>query len=143
MILAIATGLLLTVVTIAIHATGTAWWIERLRQRSKFAPTKPKHRSAIWLLSSTATLLLSLQLLEVIVWAAFYLVLPDVPSITSLEDAAYFSMVTFTTLGYGDITLAGSWRMLSAIQGTTGLLICGWSTAILIAIVQSIWGEKK
>lgn len=140
MITAIATGLVLTVVTIAIHATGTAWWIGRLRR--KHASSKPKHRSALWLLSSTATLLLTLQLLEVLVWAGVYRVLPDAPSITSLEDAVYFSMATFTTLGYGDITLTGGWRILSTIQATTGLLICGWSTAILLAIVQAIWREE-
>lgn len=143
MIPPIATGLILTVITIAIHAVGTSWWIRRLRRRGKRASPKLRRHTAIWLLSTTATLLLTLQLLEVLVWAGVYRMLPGIDSISSLEDAVYFSMVTFTTLGYGDITLTGSWRMLSAIQGTTGLLICGWSTAILIAIVQAIWGESS
>lgn len=143
MITVLATAFLFTVATIAIHAMGTAWWIRRLRRKGKKSSSELKRRNVIWLLSSTATLLLTLQLLEVLVWASVYVMLPGVDGITNLEDAVYFSMVTFTTLGYGDITLVGPWRMFSAIQAAVGLLICGWSTAILLAIVQAIWGESE
>ncbi|MEO1615793.1 MAG: potassium channel family protein [Planctomycetota bacterium] len=137
MLLAILTGLLLTMATVAIHSAGTSWWIAKLRQRGKEDETGASLRTN-WLLSTTATLLLSLQLIEVLVWALVYLLIPTIEGIQTLEEAIYFSTVTFTTLGYGDVTLSGNWRMLSAIQGATGLLICGWSTAILLAVVQAI-----
>ena len=54
------------------------------------------------------------------------------------ERAMYFSLVTFTTLGYGDVTLPGAWGLLAACQAALGLFIFGWSTAIVIAAVQRI-----
>lgn len=44
-----------------------------------------------------------------------------------------------TTLGYGDITLAGDSRVASGIEALDGILLVGWSTAVLFAIVQRIW----
>ena len=57
----------------------------------------------------------------------------------TFETAVYFSFVTFTTLGYGDITLSESGRVLSGIQALNGILLVGWSTAVLFAVVQKLW----
>ena len=140
MMLAIITGFVLATVTVAIHSCGTAWWINRLKHSYEQADGR-QPRSA-WSLSSTATLLLSLQLTEVLLWAVVYLLVPNVESIHTFEEAIYFSTVTFTTLGYGDLTLEGKWRILSAMQGATGILICGWSTAVLLAVVQAIRDQE-
>ena len=48
----------------------------------------------------------------------------------------YYSFITLTTLGYGDITLSEGWRILSGIEALNGLLLVGWTTALLFAIVQ-------
>jgi hypothetical protein len=49
-------------------------------------------------------------------------------------------MVSFTTLGYGDITLTDSeWRLLSGIEALDGILLVGWSTALLFIVVQRSW----
>ena len=53
------------------------------------------------------------------------------------ERAVYFSIVTFTTLGYGDITLPyEEWRILSGVEALNGILLFGWTTAFLFAVVQ-------
>jgi hypothetical protein len=83
--------------------------------------------------------LLLLHILEVTVWALVYLALPQLPEFEDAEQALYFSTVTFASLGYGDVFIQGSWRLLSAIQAMTGLLIFGWSTALLYAVVQRLW----
>lgn len=49
--------------------------------------------------------------------------------------------VTFTTLGYGDIVLGPEWRLLSGIEAINGIVLFGWSTAFLFAIVQRSWKE--
>jgi len=139
MIFVITTGLGLTILTIAIHAAGTALLVNRFRLNRRDQDAEIAYPRIVGMLSGAAILLLVLHLTEVCVWAVVYRILPDVEAIATLEDAIYFSGVTFAALGYGDITLVGHWRMLSAIQAATGLLIFGWSTAILIAIVQSIW----
>ena len=70
---------------------------------------------------------------ESALWAAFYVWVGALPD---FSDAIYFSLVTFTTLGYGDVTLNDAWRMLAATQAATGILIFGWSTAVIVAVVQ-------
>lgn len=82
----------------------------------------------------------NVSMLEVLLWAFAYMALGE---IKELEAAFYFSMVTFTTLGYGDIVLDQSWRLLASFQAATGIIMFGWTTAILMAVVQySYFGRK-
>lgn len=57
-----------------------------------------------------------------------------VGAVQDFESALYFSTVTFTTLGYGDIVLDGRWRLFGAIEAGNGLILFGWSTAFLLSI---------
>ena len=84
-------------------------------------------------------MLLVLHLTEALIWAVVYLILPDTPNISTFEEAVYFSLVTFTTLGYGDITLGPEWRLLSGAEAVNGILLAGWSTALLFTVVQRSW----
>jgi hypothetical protein len=68
--------------------------------------------------------------IEVWVWALAYLAIGVV---NGLEEAVYFSTVTFSTLGYGDITLATDWRVFAALEAMNGFILIGWSIAYLIA----------
>ena len=54
----------------------------------------------------------------------------------TLLDCSYFSFVTFTTVGYGDMTLHGCWQLLSVGEAINGVLMAGWSTAQLVYVVQ-------
>jgi len=56
-----------------------------------------------------------------------------------LERALYFSMVSFTTLGFGDVTLPQNWRLLSGIIAANGLILFGLNTAFLIEILQRLF----
>jgi len=61
-----------------------------------------------------------------------------VGAIRSFEDALYFSTATYSTIGYGDVALSKSWRVLGAIEGANGVILLGWSTAFFISIVARI-----
>jgi voltage-gated potassium channel len=135
-------GVVLTLVTIGIHAVGTAWWIGRLKLRAKRVSGLKIKLLPLRLLCSTAMLLLLLHMAEVAPWATAYLLLPGLDSINSFEQATYFATVTFASLGYGDIVIEGPWRLLSAVQAMNGLLVFGWSTALLFAVVERIWGAE-
>lgn len=83
---------------------------------------------AIGALLTAATLFL-----DILLWAWVY---RYVGAIHSLEASLYFSGITFTTVGYGDITLAKCWQLLSVGEAVNGVLMAGWSTALLIVLVQ-------
>ena len=79
--------------------------------------------------------------MEIVVWALAYLYLLPPNVLGTFEEATYFSFVTFTTLGYGDITLTEVWRILSGIEALNGILLIGWSTAMVFAVVQRTWKD--
>ncbi|KPJ98660.1 MAG: hypothetical protein AMJ60_07550 [Desulfobacterales bacterium SG8_35] len=129
---------LMLVVTTAIHAAAMVLGLQAIR--SEGAPS-PKRLTRIFRVSSIVILMSLAALLEVLVYALTYLALN---AIEGLEKALYFSMVTFTTLGYGEIVLEEQWRLLASFEAANGIIMFGWSTAIVIAIVQRVYfGEGQ
>jgi hypothetical protein len=53
--------------------------------------------------------------------------------VAHIEEALYFSTVSFSTIGFGDVVLSPEWRMFSSLEGINGFLLIGWSTAYLVA----------
>lgn len=76
---------------------------------------------------------------EAIVWALMYLFTPEITVLSDPQSAFYFSLVTYTTLGYGDIVLTGDFRVLSAVQAANGVLIFGWTTALILFYIQVLF----
>lgn len=69
------------------------------------------------------------------IWASVFLLLD---AIATLEASLYFSVVTFTTLGYGDITLPPQWRLLASLTAVNGLIIFGLNTAFLVEFMSQL-----
>lgn len=79
-----------------------------------------------------------------LVWAFCYYMIPETASqFSSFSEAVYFSLVTFTTLGYGDISLGSNWRLLSGLEAINGIMLIGWSTAMMFALIQNIYKRIK
>jgi hypothetical protein len=74
-----------------------------------------------------------LHLAEISAWAALYIWNGAIPDLAS---ALYFSAVTYTTTGYGDIVLPPPWRIDGAMEALTGILMCGWSTGFFFTVVS-------
>jgi hypothetical protein len=87
-------------------------------------------------LATLVLLMTSAAYLESVLWAVSYRMADALPS---FQEALYFSLVTFTTLGYGDITLGEEWRMLGALQAANGILMFGWTTALIVAVAQRVY----
>jgi len=132
-------GAFLIAITVIIHGVGTTFLVRYLAQRFLDARGHWGSRYAMSALITAAIVLVMLHVLEIIVWAGVYKALVPAGELADLESAVYFSFVTFTTLGYGDITLSEGWRLLSGIQALNGILLVGWSTALMFAVVQKSW----
>ncbi len=131
-------GATLVTLTVVIHAIGTTLWIRHIGRRYA-DQTSWRRRTAIMILIRTVLILMTLHAVEIMLWAGSYILLLPAGELASFEQAVYFSIVTFTTLGYGDITLSEGWRMLSGIEALNGILLIGWTTAMLFAVVQHMW----
>ncbi len=66
--------------------------------------------------------LFALHGFEIWLYAALYVALRALPD---LETAVYFSIITFSTIGYDDEGMAIAWRLVSAIEGMNGVLLMG------------------
>jgi hypothetical protein len=74
--------------------------------------------------------------LEALIWSVTYL---GIGAFQAFEEALYFSFVTFTTVGYGDIVLREDFRLLASLEAANGVIMFGWSTAIVITAIQKVY----
>ena len=127
-------GCIMIIITTIIHSAMTRLAIYLNESKSISWVAIQKNHIPVWL-SVIVLLIFCATIIESVIWTMCYLY---TGAIGSLEEALYFSLVTFTTLGYGDIVLSDNWRLLSSIQAVNGIIIFGWSTAILMTTVQRL-----
>jgi len=125
-------GFLLMAVCVTIHATGVTTALRRVRGS---AASIQSYGRSLRLFILLAMWMVLLHLCEIVVWAAVY---TWNSAIADLPTAIYFSAVTYTTTGYGDIVLPPPWRLDSGIEALTGILMCGWSTGFFFAVVSRL-----
>jgi voltage-gated potassium channel Kch len=92
------------------------------------------------LLGTSVLVILLIHFFEAWIWAVIYFVIGE---FTDLGQATYFSVVTATTLGYGDITLSEKWQLLASIEAMGGLILFGASTAYLIEVMRYFFTENR
>ncbi|SFR98172.1 Ion channel [Yoonia litorea] len=135
MLVQIAIGSLLLVSSVLI--AGMSFWlfelrVTRLRPWLTRAPHRPK---LIMVLCLTALWVLVQMTIAVWMWALTFLLLGVFPT---LETSVYFSLVSFTTLGFGDILLPIEWRLLGGMAALNGLLNIGLVTAAMVETLRQL-----
>ncbi len=95
---------------------------------------------ALWMLIRIAIWIIGAHLFEIAIWASFYTWVRAFPDMWT---SFYFSAVTYTTTGYGDLVLPAGWRLFAAVEGLTGILMCGWSTGVFFAVVSRMYFGKS
>lgn len=118
---------------VIIHSCGLALILRQMRGRPP-APTDRPWKTAL-IIVQLAWKLTSLHLVQIALWAAYFRLQGCLPD---FETALYFSGVSYSTLGYGDVVLPHDWRMLGPAEGLTGILMCGLSTALFFAIAHRL-----
>jgi hypothetical protein len=117
---------------IAIHAVVMATVVGTARN----ALTWNRRQSQIWLAAvmvATVGVLMVAHVAEVIAWSLAYAILDVVPTGT---DVLYFAFVNYTTLGYGDVVPVEGWRLLGPMAAMNGVLLFGWSTAVIFEVLR-------
>ena len=136
----IAIGSALLFVTTLIHAGCTIVALWALRVSHADRRTKSSRSARVLLTSALVLMMFYASLVESLIWASTYLALG---AISGLEKALYFSTVTFTTLGYGDVVLDESWRILASFEAAAGIIMFGWTTALIVAFISHILSQMR
>jgi hypothetical protein len=75
------------------------------------------------------------HLIEMAVWAVLFVMCGE---FADFATAYYHSAVNYTTLGYGDIVMSASWRLLGPLEAANGVLLFGVTTAMVFTIMQRL-----
>jgi hypothetical protein len=134
MLTKLLTSLALMALCVTVHAVGLTAafrWVVRSP-----ALAGPRFWPSTWLLIRVAGWTILIGLIEIAVWGLFYVWKQGMPD---LQSSMYFSTVTYTTTGYGDLVLPKEWRLVGGIEALTGILMCGWSTGFFFAVVSKMY----
>jgi hypothetical protein len=139
MILLLVVAFGLTCATVILHALGTLAAIAHLvrlwQQRSQ---SQGRLASEVQIVRAVSILLL-LHFAEAGIWAGAYRLFGLLPD---METAIYFSLTSYTTVGYGDVVLPAQWRLLGPIEAAVGILMFGWSTGIMVTVINRVYGDR-
>jgi len=131
--LAVSAGPLLA--TIVIHALAVVTTVTFVRRQRRLGRAGASFWADLTIVSAAIWVVLVAHLLEIGVWATVF----ELCGEFSTFAAAYnHSAVNYTTLGYGDVIMTPSWRLLGSLEAANGMLMFGVSTAIIFTIIQRL-----
>jgi carbon starvation protein CstA len=140
MLLQLLVGGAASLANIAIHSVWTVYLdhtVERYwlrRNHVRFLSNR------VVLMMVTVAILMTGHVAEVLVWAATYEVVNATPA---GANHVYLAFVNYTTLGYGDVLPVARWQLLGPLTALNGILLIGWSTAIIFEIVRTSHSEVR
>lgn len=125
-------GGLASVCNIAIHALVMMTVITVARAIGQnYKRTRPS--ILVVMMAATVSVLMAAHVVEVFVWALAYFV---VGAVAPGNDLVYFAYVNYTTLGYGDVVPVKRWQFLGPMTAMNGVLLFGWSTAVIFEVLR-------
>jgi hypothetical protein len=126
---------LMVCTTAVVHLAGLLSLLWLLRRGASWIPNADKIIGQIFLILVVVLGIAAIHSVEIWLYAAAFLA---VDALEGLEAALYFSTVTFSSLGYGDIILGEKWRLFGAIEAANGLILLAWSTAFLLSVTSRL-----
>jgi hypothetical protein len=125
-------GSSVSAINIIIHALSTLIMIRMARAAGLWQASRPSLHLAGVMIATSVVLMLA-HAIEVFVWSVAYAIANAAPDDANL---VYFAFVNYTTLGYGDVTPLPDWRLLGPLTAMNGVLMFGWSTALMFEVLR-------
>lgn len=135
----IAFGSLILIVNILVQIYTIGWIVRRLK-RAKSYKKLNTIRQFFLLVSGVFVPLLATHTVHIYIWA---IALWFIDALPGYEEPIYFSLVTYTTVGYGDVTLGPDFRIFGAMASVNGILAFGLSTAFLVSLFANIFESMR
>jgi hypothetical protein len=117
---------------IVIHALVMAAVVRVVHRANLLSPVRPWRYLSVVMIATVMVLMAS-HVCEVLVWSLCYVMVGATPP---GADRVYFAFVNYTTLGYGDITPVQNWRLLGPLTAMNGVMLFGWSTAVIFEVLR-------
>ncbi len=133
MLIQLALAGFMVIITVLIHLVGLAIIIRVIR--SELPLLRRLRFSPFTILLGASIGVFALHAIEIWLYAALYL---ELGALGHVEEALYFSTVSYASVGYGDVLMPHAWRILGAIEGATGIIMLGWSTAFLVSLLSQL-----
>jgi Ion channel len=127
-------------VTIAIHSVWTVHLSHSVRRYWFGRKHKYFLLPRILLMIIAVTILATAHVFEVLVWAAVYRAVGATPEGAS---NLYLAFVSYATLGYGDVVPVPQWQLLGPLTAMNGILLFGWSTAMIFEVVRTSFRDGQ
>jgi hypothetical protein len=134
----IAFGSTVSLANISVHAMAMVVVIRAARNVASKCLSLPTLRLST-IMIATVAVLMAAHMCEIAVWSLAYALVQATPE---GADQLYFAFVNFTTLGYGDIVPTPRWRLLGPMTAMNGVLLFGWSVAVMFEVL-SLALERK
>jgi len=121
--------------TILVHALALAATINFFRHQNKLGRAGTGALIDFAIVALAISFAFVAHLIEIALWAVLLIICREFPE---FGNAFYHSAVNYTTLGYGDLLLTPSWRLLGPLEAANGALMFGVSTAMVFAVIQRL-----
>jgi len=131
----LAVGAAANAATIVIHALAVLATVTFVRHEEHAGRVGVSFWTDVAIVAVVVFFELVAHLLEIGVWAAFFTVSGEFSAFAAAFD---HSAVNYTTLGYGNVIMTPSWRLLGPLEAANGMLLFGVSTALAFAVIQRL-----
>jgi hypothetical protein len=135
----LAVGAIPTVSTILIHALAVMATVSFVRRERRLGRAGVNFWNDLGIVTLAISFALAAHLVDIALWAVLFRICGEFPG---LGTAYYHSAVNYTTLGYGDLVMTPTWRMLGPLEAADGMLMFGVSTAIIFALTQRLLQDR-
>ncbi|MFC3097976.1 ion channel [Alteraurantiacibacter palmitatis] len=129
----------MVVLCVAVHGAGLfglSRWMRSEASTERFRHMDPlSPRGALFTLSVVVAIIV-LHGLEIWLYAFAYIGIGAVTG--GLEEALYFSTISYSTVGYSDAQILPEWRLVGAFESILGVILLGWSTAFFLRTLSRI-----
>jgi hypothetical protein len=132
-------ALLTTLVTIGVHAVGVGTTVQFIRREYQLRHAGVGFWTDVAIMAGVTLLALIAHLVEITIWAVLY---DACGEFAGLAPAFYHSAMNYTSLGYGDVVMSVSWKLLGPLEAAVGLLMFGVSTAMIFAVIQRLFQTR-
>jgi voltage-gated potassium channel len=132
----ISLAAMIVAVCLLIHISGVLVMAELLFRHREYLERNATRTQHAFLLMILFAGIVVLHISETCIWATFYYTFK---LFKDLESSLYFSLTSYSTIGYGDVLLPERWRLLGPIEGVSGVLLCGVSTAFIFAVITAMF----